>query len=258
VSDSLFINRVSLIKLLKSIDERSLIFDNSRRYLQFPDTLANSCDGDFVKFRILYNERFKVEGESIEQSLDDVSVLYLRNFSWILRYYLDTVPAWREAYLYWYAPLLIDLINCLERMDEKKWICIQTFQYLEGPFSPIEQLQRVISKTDKSLLPDDVSFFLDDESDFVEVDREGIPDSKEHTQIVKASFFPKSQVFLDERIGSFQSWFIICLDEYDLDIEKELRSEELPVDLEKIGFFNDFSSSDFLWGVLKVSDYSST
>jgi 5'-3' exoribonuclease 1 len=73
---------------------------------------------------------------------------YLKGMTFVLRYYLDSIPSWNWSYPFMYAPLFSELSQHLESFDF-------TFTFPPSvPFSPFEQLLAILPSQSAYLLPE--------------------------------------------------------------------------------------------------------
>jgi 5'-3' exoribonuclease 1 len=73
---------------------------------------------------------------------------YLKGMTFVLRYYLDSIPSWSWSYPFMYAPLFSELSQHLESFDF-------TFSFPSSvPFSPFEQLLAILPSQSAYLLPE--------------------------------------------------------------------------------------------------------
>lgn len=73
---------------------------------------------------------------------------YLKGMTFVLRYYLDSIPSWNWSYPFMYAPLFSELSLYLESFD---------FAFVfppSVPFSPFEQLLAILPLQSAHLLPE--------------------------------------------------------------------------------------------------------
>jgi len=106
---------------------------------------------NFDQYRIDYYEKSKIRKADITK-INQMCFDYLKTFVWVLKYYINGLPAWRWAYEWHHAPLMCDFSRYVKSLDSLTIEKIMSFE-LDGPSLPFEQLLSVLPPTSSSLLP---------------------------------------------------------------------------------------------------------
>lgn len=161
INGSRTINKYSFKEFLKLLadKEHDMILNNKKKNSgNFPDELLNKCciiqetaDKskqtllDFTKYRNLYyDEKFK------QISREIVVHEYLKGMTFVLRYYLDSIPSWTWMYPFIYAPFFQELYQYIDTFQENIDFGVTS------PLTPLEQLLAILPGNSNTLLPEEL------------------------------------------------------------------------------------------------------
>jgi 5'-3' exonuclease len=138
-------------------EEKMLIYNYEHNQAKKADSLMkkhliiseNEKTFDFESYRTDY---YKEKFNGVDRKI--VVHEYLRGMTFVLRYYLESIPSWHYSYPFSYAPLFKDISDYLDDFDF-------TFSFeLSSPFSAFEQLLAILPPASAYLLPKPLQFLL--------------------------------------------------------------------------------------------------
>lgn len=133
---------------------------------------------DMQGYRIDY---YKKAGIDFSDGIGDEGVKkmcldYLRAIAWVYKYYIVTLPSWRDFYAWHYAPLMYDLVQVMRDATPEDLKFIYEFNVPDKPPLPFVQLLSVLPPASASLLPAPLRKLLCSES----------------SDLVKLGYYPSS------------------------------------------------------------------
>ena len=141
-------------------EEERMMYTKSKQKITYPDTLLNKCiissledqeTIDIKKYRKLYHtHKFN--------NIDKKTICheYFRGLTFVLRYYLQSIPDWHWVYPFRYSPFFYDLYKHIDSFDEKCEFI------LNKPLLPFQQLLSILPPRSRGLLPRALQPLMDD------------------------------------------------------------------------------------------------
>jgi len=141
--------------------EKEFLINKRTKPITFPDRLLEKHtylkqDGEFsfISWENYRNEYYTTKmGCKSEKEIEQACLLYIEGLQWVLTYYTKGVSNWKWIYSYSYAPFLSDIVQAIEKMDDRRpevEILNRNNAYAYPPFM---QLLCVLPKESKDLLP---------------------------------------------------------------------------------------------------------
>ena len=114
--------------------------------------ILNRKDEEIIDFKKIGWEKryYKIcHNITTEEEIDELCHNYVEGLTWILSYYFKTCKSWQWEYKYRHPPLLNDIFQYLNKIDN-----INKLDIKKGvPNKPFEQLLYVLPRKSSSLLP---------------------------------------------------------------------------------------------------------
>lgn len=153
---------------------------------------------DLQGYRVDYYAKagIDLEKEDGDERVRQMCLDYLRAIAWVYKYYIVSLPSWRDFYAWHYAPLMYDLVQVMRDVTEEELDFIYVFNKNDKAPLPFVQLLSVLPPASASLLPGSLrKLLLSESSPLVELgyypssfktDLEG--KTKEHMGVVLLPF----------------------------------------------------------------------
>jgi 5'-3' exoribonuclease 1 len=106
---------------------------------------------DMKGYRTSY---YKKAGINSQEEINIMCREYLRNLGWVYQYYTIGLPSWGDFYAYHYAPLMEDLKEFVNNINQQQLNELLTFEKGQ-PALPFEQLLSVLPASLSYLLPEE-------------------------------------------------------------------------------------------------------
>jgi 5'-3' exonuclease len=149
----------ALFKEMAALEPEMLLKKYLKNKAKWPDTVLQSSisrDAGFPQISFPnYCEAYYARNFSRETTREAICEEYMRGMSFVIKYYLKSIPTYDWFYPFHYAPLFSDLINWVDSVGDLDF----DFKY-QKPLTLVESLVSVLPPSCFYLLPEPVQSFM--------------------------------------------------------------------------------------------------
>ncbi len=116
--------------------------------------------GEYNEWKMRYYAHYFNTSAHMNEMINDICINYIEGLLWVANYYFNKCSSWRWQYKYTYAPLVSDIVRCIEKMPNIIDIAQSNIKSNDKPISMCSQLLSVVPSKFVEILPNELQHLL--------------------------------------------------------------------------------------------------